>query len=194
MLGNRAGGTALRVGERHLRSVVGGAAIDPWGGVDSTDEYDVDGFYVRSVNKHDHTAQTRVPMHPEVYAEITRLIASGDLAGTPINSYQAFMRDAAVHNMHRLARILKDGRLEEFAAMQRRLAEADALASGAEMLRKLVSEADERLNHATKSGDRVHVEQMLELYEPMCEVIREPYGSELEEVLRDARSWLRAKR
>ena len=179
-----------RVG-RHLRVANDG---DPWGGVDGRDEYDPDGFYVRSLNAHDHVAETRVKMHPDVYAQISQMVSSGDLGGTPINSYAAFMRDAAVHNLHRLARILKDERIEEFARMQRILAQSDQLVVLAENLRKTVSEADDRLNNATKSGDVQLVRQLLEIYEPVSLQLREPYGSELEEICKDARSWLRAKR
>jgi hypothetical protein len=179
-----------RVG-RHLH--VAGVS-DPWGGIDGKDEYDPEGFYVKSLNKHDHTAQTRVPMDPDVYSEINRLVASGDLAGTPIKSYQAFMRDAAVHNMHRIARLLRDERLAEFARIQRLLAQTDQLTVLAETLRKTVTDADDRLNIATKSGDVHLVTSLLEVYEPLSNQLRAPYGEELEEVCKDARSWLRAKR
>lgn len=181
-----------RVGGRHLR--VAGANTDPWGGIDGADEYDPDAFYVRSINKHDHTASTRVPMHPEVYAEICRMLASGELAGTPINSYQAFVRDAVVHNMHRIARLTKNQKLEEFATMQRILAVSDQIAAEAEQLRHLVTDADERLNIATKTGDVRFVETLLDLYEPAIATLHEPYASELEDACKDARSWLRAKR
>lgn len=180
-----------RVGGRHLRVASDG---DPWGGVDGRDEYDPDGFYVRSINAHDHVAETRVKMHPDVYSEISQLVSSGDLGGTPINSYAAFMRDAAVHNLHRLARVLKDGRIEQFAALQRVLAQTDQLMVLAENLRKTVNEADDRLSTATKSGDVLLVRQLLEIYEPVAPQLREPYGAELEEICKDARSWLRAKR
>lgn len=184
-----------RVAQRHLTVARDDdGQYDPWGGVDSKDEYDADAFYVDSTNKHDHTAQTRVPMRPDIYAEITRLIASGELGGTPIRSYQAFMRDAAYHNLYRVSRIIKSGSLEEFADMQRRLAQIDGLAQQAETLRKIVSEADERINVACKAGDKLHVEQMLEMYEPMCDKIREPYATELGDTLHDARRWLKASK
>lgn len=181
-----------RVGRPHLR--IAGKNDDPWGGIDGAEEYDPDGFYVRSLNKHDHSMSTRVPMHPEVYAEISRMLASGELAGTPITSYGAFMRDAAVHEMHRIARLTKNNRLEEFATMQRILATSDQIAAEAEQFRKLITEADERLNLATKTGDKRFVEVLLDLYEPAVAMLHEPYASELEDACKDARSWLRAKR
>ncbi len=121
------------------------------------------------------------------------MVANGDLGGTPITSFQAFVRDACVHNLHRLARVLRNDDMAGFAEMQRRLARVDALAGEAEQLRKMVTEADERINNAIKIADRIYLEQLLDLYEPMCERIRDPYGAELEDTLSDARTWLRAK-
>lgn len=176
-----------RVNDRHLH------VVDPWGGVDSSNAYDPDGFSVISVNKHDHAAPTRVAMNPDVYAEITNLIASGDLRGTPITSYAAFMRDAAVHNLERVGRILNNPGMLEFAAMQRTLAKIDQLQAGAERLRKMVSEADSRLNESTRLNDVEFTTQLVESYEPMIEQIREPYATDLERTVKGARSWLSAK-
>lgn len=176
-----------RVNDRHLH------VVDPWGGVDSSDQYDAEAFYVRSVNKHDHTAQTRVSVHPDTYAEITNLLASGDLGGTPINSYAAFVRDALVHNMHRIGTLLNNPRMVEFAAMQRMLASIDQMDAGVELLRKMVGEADGRLEAATRANDVEHVEQLIEKYEPMVDQIRDPYATQLETALKGARSWLKMK-
>lgn len=176
----------------HLR--VASERVDPWQGVQGTEEYDPEGFYVRSVNKHDHTTQTRVPMHPEVYSKITTMLAQGELLGTPITSYQAFMRDAAVHNMHRIAALTKNGALAEFAALQMHRARADQIAARHDELRKTVEEADERLDIAIKTNNTGYVGQLLDSYEPMIATLSEPYAGELETACKDARTWLRAKR
>jgi len=179
-----------QVAERHLRPVGQGFKAAYEG---TSDEYDESRFYVRSVNKHDHRAETRVSMPPELYSQITHLIASGELGGTPITSYQAFMRDAAVHNLHRIARVKGSAILQELANRQRALARIEQAAEEAAGLAKIVQECDERLNAACKAGDAHHVATLIEMYEGIAAETREPYSLDIEDSLRDARRWLRAR-
>lgn len=176
----------------HLRAVGAGRFSGAYEGT-GDQGYDEDGFYVRSTNEHDHTRETRVAMPPNVKAQIDDLLASGVLAGTPIKSYQSFMRDASVHNLHRLARITGSPELAALARQQRELAVIDQHAEESKRLRSIIVNAGQYLGAAIREGDTFLVRQHVAAYEEVLLSMREPYGSELDEELKDARRWLRAR-
>jgi len=161
-------------------------------GKSHVDQYDPNGFYVKATNHHDHSAQRRVDMDPDVVAQVEKLIASGALVGTPIDGMGAFIRDAMYHNIERLRKIVTDpihsARLQAVADDYRRLAHADSITRDVESKRQIVQGAREALDGAFSAKDERMVGELLDLYEPMVERLREPYDAQLDEILKAAES------
>lgn len=155
------------------------------------DQYDRNGFYVKAANRYDHTAKRTVECDPDVVAQIDKLIASGELKGTPLDGMGAFIRDAMYHNMERIKRFIADpaqaASLQAAADDYRRIAHADGMVRDMEAKRSIVTGARDGLDSAFSARDNAMVDQLLELYEPMVERMREPYSKQLEEVLTVAR-------
>src|SRR5262245_5292547 len=102
---------------------------DSFRGYDASEEYKPDKFYTRSIDpnvKGDSTWK-RCRFPSDVLAEAHRFIHSGALAGTPITSVDALLRDALVHRLHYFADHYDDPVLNEFLANERRLAQVDSL-------------------------------------------------------------------
>lgn len=170
---------------------VAGVPVDPYKGVDARgDDYDPTEFYVRASNHHDHSDNRRMRLDPDITAQVERLIASGDLGGTPITSFNDFVRDAVVHGLHRIAGLVHDQHFTEAAADARRLARADTLVREQMQKAKIVTDCRDAFEGAQRARDKEVVLGLLELYEPMIERLRQPYAGQLEEVLKSAQRWL----
>lgn len=170
---------------------VAGIPVDPYKGVDARgDDYDPTEFYVRATNHHDHSDNRRMRFDPEITAQVERIIASGDLGGTPISSFNDFARDAIVHGLHRIAGLIQDEHFTEAAADARRLAKADGLVREQQMKAKLVATCRDSFDGAMQARDRAVVVSLLDIYEPMIERLREPYAGQMEDVLKMARRWM----
>lgn len=163
-------------------------------GTASTDSYNPDGFYVRSVDGHGHSDWVKERAHPTVTAEIRRLIATGELGGTPINSMGAFMRDALYHECVRIKKLVSDDAFHEFVETQRQLARADAINADRASKVEMIERAKGGLDNAINVGDVSNVLELVELYEGLIDGLREPYRAMLEGELKDARAWLKRVR
>ena len=171
----------------HLRVANG---KNPFKGVDSK-EYDPDGFYVSAQDHNGHTAQTRVTLHPDTKAQIDVLLATGKLAGTPINTYQALMRDAAVHGLHRIGRVLRDPDIIAVAERQMMLAKADMMADEIERLTRVVNDAKQRFDLVRAERDKAGLADFLDIYEAVLPTLRDPFRTRLVRVLDEARGSLK---
>lgn len=156
--------------------------------------YDLDGFYVEAMDKDKQAATlyARVPQH--LLKEIENVIASGDLRSTPIKSKSDFIRDALVHNMHRIGRLVDSQLLKEASEGARRLAEVDALEWKHSEWRDMPERAKKVFSDAQRDGSIDMAQGIVRIFEPSIETIPEPYAAELEAVLRDVRSWLAKRR
>ncbi len=164
--------------------------VDPFRGAHRAgDEYDPHRFYVRATNKHDHSFNTRLRLDPEVVAEVQRVIANGSLAGTEIGSLGDFIRDAMYHRMKFLSGMIDDGHFIEAAEDVRRLAVADSIVRDQQTKTKIVQDARDAVEGGIAARDHTVVTQLIELYEPMVERLREPYAEQLTEALKTARRW-----
>ena len=161
-------------------------------GKSHADQYDRNGFYVRARNRHDHTFKWSGDLDPDVAIQIEKLIASGALLGTPIDSMGAFVRDAMYHNLERIKSMVADpqqaAHLQATADDYRRLAQADSMTRDIASKKVIVQGAREALEEAFASRDDHMVQSLLDLYEPMVDRLRDPYAGQLVEVLDRARS------
>lgn len=158
------------------------------------DEYDPNSFYVRSVDSHGHSAYVKERVDPDVDAQIRRLLASGQLAGTPMTTMGAVVRDALVHWVHKINKLIDDGYFAASAEDARRLARADMIVLEREHKQKILADAKNAFDGAARANDIQNTVDLLELYEPMVEGMRDPYRGELEGILREARAWLKRMR
>ena len=182
----------MGLGERRRLRAVNESRHSSFDGV-AGDDYDPHAFYVRSIDPHGHTIRPRVSIHPDVYAEISRLLASGALIGTPIHVFGDFVRDAITHRMHTLGEQLNDPKLMEAAQTERRIATIDEIVREREGKARLIKDAREALDKGIALEDAINVELMVETYESLIESLRDPYASQLERLVKDARRWLRGK-
>lgn len=166
---------------------------DSFKGYDATEAYDPSSYYVRSIdpNVKGDSMWRRTRFPSDVAAEADRLLTSGALAGTPITSFSALLRDALVHRLHYIAESIDDPQLNEFLANERRLARIDSLVRDRETKRKIVDGAQAALEGAIQAQDKHNVRELLSLYEPMIDGLREPYHEQLERACKRARAWLR---
>ncbi len=170
---------------------IAGTPVDPYAGVRSTgDNYDPTEFYVEGRDRHGHDDNRRVRLNPTITAEVSRLIASGALAGTPIGNVNDFIRDAMVHRMHFIAQMVKDQHFTEAAEDARRLARADSMVREQKAKAKIIQDADDSFEMSAVAQDWEVVQSLLDLYEPMVERLRAPYSGQLEVILKRARQRL----
>ena len=155
------------------------------------DEYDPDAIYVRSVDTHGHSTSTRVNFHPDTAAEISRIIASGALAGTPLDSLSACVRDAMVHWLHKMAVKINDPVLMQAAQMERHIAILDSIAREQGSKTAVVANARSYLDNAMSAGDALTVERLVDAYDKLADGYDEPYAGQIKQCLTSARSWLK---
>lgn len=172
-----------------LRSVDGpGSSYQ--GTAETGDDYDPHAFYVFSVDKQGHNTELRLKLKPDVVAEISTLIASGALGGTPITSIGAFIRDAIVHRMHTIGVLVHDEYFLRAAEDQRRLAQVDMLAWERDAKLKIIENARRQVEQGIQGRDLQHVKELVQLYEPLVSRLRDPYAGQLEDCLKQARRWM----
>lgn len=172
---------------RRLRAVDSNA----WRGAE--DDYDPNAFYVRSCDNkvRGDSTYSKIRFPSEVVAAVSRLISTGQLAGTPIDSWAAFVRDAVVHRMYEVSRMVDDEMFTEEARRQRHLAEAEGWKRESETLSAIVTEAEEGFANARKSGDYEYARRLLSTFERVVDTMREPYQTQLETHMRAAREWVK---
>ena len=164
---------------------------NPWLGV-ADDDYDPDAFYVRSCDNkvRGDSAFAKIRMPAEVYGAIRTLIASGALGNTPINTFEAFARDALVHQMRRISLMVDDETFAEQAKLQRYLAMADSHRAESDTWTATIQGADEGFASAKKTGDRELARRLLATYEVVVEGARDPYKKQLIALMKVARQWV----
>lgn len=172
----------------HLRVVGGGTS---WAGRPTG--YDPEGFYVEAMGK-DKAAATlyvRVPLH--ILTELEHLIASGELKTTPIKSKQEFIRDALVHNMHRINGMVDNGRFSQAVDNARRTAQADVMDRMYATWRETPEKLKQSFANAQHDESVGMAEDILGIYEPMVDSLPAPYSEQIEAVLKDVRKWIARK-
>lgn len=164
--------------------------VDPLRGTTQRgDDYDPHRFYVEATNKHDHSVNTRLRLNPIIVAEVQRALQSGAFIGTEIGSLGDSIRDSMHHRMKFLAGMIDDGHFAAAAEDARRLAVADSIVRDQQTKTKIIADARDAFDGAIAARDRVVVNQLIELYEPMTDRLRDPYTTQLEEILKAARRW-----
>lgn len=172
---------------RHLTPVG-----DPWAGT-TGEQYDPNEFYVRSMDKSKANGEgvtVHVKFPADLIAEASRLIASGSLAGTPIQTLQDAMRDAFVHWMHKVAPLVNDPMFTRAAETQRRLARIDGIGRDYEANQRVLNGADELFSSLQTGHEMRAIDEALHLYDQIVEDMHEPFSSQLREKLTRARRWV----
>lgn len=154
-------------------------------------DYDPAAFYCESQDHNGHSANMRVHIKPEIRAGIERLIATGKLAHTPVNSFSAFVRDALHHRLHQVEQMVDDPFFAHFIENARLAAVIQT--RHAELLSdlQLIADAKLVLEAGMNANDVQNVQTQLLDYESMIPGSREPYAGQLTELTTKARSWLR---
>lgn len=186
------GGRPLRSPTAPLPSDEPGSS---WLGQDSKDRYDRREFYVNSTDDRTTRESTvcKVRFPSSVVAEGAKLIASGALAGTPIDGWSALVRDAVIHRLHDLAQLVNDPHLTEALNDMRRQAVIDGIVREQEQKKKLIEDARKAFGNGQSSDDVVFVRVLVERYVEVLESLRDPYAKQLQKLIVDAQEWLARK-
>lgn len=165
---------------------------DSFKGYDASEAYDPANYYTRSIDPkvQGDSQWRRVRFPTDITAEADRLLSSGALAGTPLTSFAALVRDALIHRLHYIASTMNDPHLNEFLANERRLSTVDSLIRDRETKARIVKDAEIALDGAIQHNDRWNATELLKMYEPMIDGMREPYGPQLDTACKKARRWL----
>lgn len=176
---------------RKLRAV-GESEVSSWLG--TSNEYDPDKLYVesRDRDKESATLYTKIPGH--VMAELERLLAGGQLSGTPLQTKHDIVRDALVHEMHKLVDMVHDQRFAKAAETARQDAQADTMRRIYARYREIPQRVREMFLEAQGDGSVEMADELVGIYEPMIDSIPEPFAGKLEAELKQVRTWLSRNR
>lgn len=163
--------------------------FDPWD-TERGQSYDLDTFYTRSTNKHDHSAECKFRFPPHLQAAVVEIVASKQFP--QLRSLQDFWRDAAVHRLHYLNDIIQDGRLDKQLSLEMRACRVAEKQKEVEELKDVVDRHTNNLELALSMRDREAISDSLAMLEDDLPNIRNPYRAMLRELARKFRNELKS--
>ena len=168
--------------------------IDPFSGADNA--YDPDKFYVEACDRtgkaESTTKQLKIPAY--MATEISRLIASGNLGGTPIQHFNDAVRDALVHWMHKISVQVEAGKFTESAERARLSGELDAIEVVVEGYRTDVQRVRDISAMAMGDGSIAIAQQLVDAYGPILERLPKPWYDQMAETLATLEKWINQNR
>ncbi len=117
----------------------------------TSDNYDLDEFYTRSVDKRGHHSSAYISIPPELSAEIQEMVASKSFPAYRTAGH--FWRDASIHRLHYLAQRGENPRLARFIRLQVHLANAEALLAEQRQHADLLEKFGTAMEQAHERGD-----------------------------------------
>ena len=147
-------------------------------------EYSRDQFHTRSTDGHGHQRHLRVNLPPNLFARMNQLIGEFSAYRTP----QDVARDAIYHRLKYLNdHVVRDPQFDHVLAIEARKNELSRLQDELQATRELVDAARETVAVAAKNEDWIALSTAIEMAELEIDGLREPYATQLQEVVRDAR-------
>lgn len=152
--------------------------------------YDPKAFYTRASDEFGHSGYVRSKIHPDQIALITRMLQSGHLANTPLDTVGAFVRDAVTHRIWQVASFIND---PEFVAAAQAMAAHSAVTSLAarhDERRRFVAESKKGFEEFRLAGDSVSVRELIAALESRVEHEREPFRGQIITLIEESTRWL----
>jgi hypothetical protein len=166
--------------DRDAGGVTFGSTADPvW---TPSDSYNRDHFYIRTAKRNEPTDRAHIRLSPDVAAQIVHEIQAGRW---PYRTTSDFHRDAAIHRLHDLSRMIDDPALTRFSLAQRNLAQAEQLKAEMDRLIELLAHWEEAAEMAVKHDDWLALAGLLRQGWDAADEIRDPYATRLRGKLRD---------
>lgn len=162
--------------------------FDPWS-TEDTQKYSEDHFYTRSTNKHDHSAEGRFRLPPQVYGRIQELIDSKHFPR--YRSTSDFFRDAAIHRLVYLNGLVGNGDTTKALTLEMRLCRVEQTGIEMESIEGLIDRHQEQLEKAAKVRDQRRLSRLIGFLEDDLETLEEPYRTTLAKVGEVYRSQLK---
>lgn len=161
----------------------------PWT-TEDTARYSTDQFYTRATNAHDHSAKLRLHLPPDALAAAEEVIQQ-------VPAYRSIadlLRDALYHRVHYLAtdRKMSTPIIDRWLDLEAGQAAIDRARVEIEMHKAIVTDARRTLDELLTVGDRGQALLMLEALEPTLEAMRDPWHSQLAQVIAAAYRRLRS--
>lgn len=149
---------------------------DPFEGAPS-EGYDPNSFYTRSIDKYGHARKRVIYFDPHIVDAIENALKSGKLAGTPLTSFEAVCRDALVHQMHRLEKLIDEPEIARAAELERKLSRIHLMAERGAKSEALVNAALNAIDEAIERRDWDLLSDMVEDYEQIAAGLNEPWST-----------------
>lgn len=163
--------------------------FDPWS-TEKGNEYDPNKFYTRSTNQHDHSADIRFRLPPHLAGRINEIVSSKRFP--QLRSTADFYRDAAVHRLHHLNKMMQDPELANMLNIEIRLAIIEARQQEVDSLREAVEKHKQQLESAWQSNDYDAIADSLADVEESIPFYRNPYRRQLQELVTQFKPRLKA--
>lgn len=148
-----------------------------WQTSGAKEAYDVNKYYVKSTNNHDHSGSVHVKMEKGLMAEIWNVVNSGII--DEYDSFTDFLRDAAYHRMEHLRPIVNDPNFDKFVDSERRRAVFDRIKREQDQQFYDLEDIKLRLQTAQQRADKAGLDAMLEYCESELGNFRDPYLGQL---------------
>ena len=154
------------------------ADVDPYEGT-GTDSYDPNAFYTRSIDKYGHSRKRVVYYDPHVVDAIENAIKSGKLAGTPITSFEALCRDALVHQMHRIEKLVDEPEFIRAAETERKISRFHLIAERGAKDEAMVTSMMNAVDEAIERKDWETLSNLVDVCDEISNEMLEPWSSRI---------------
>lgn len=162
--------------------------FDPWD-TEKGQSYSADRFYTRSTNKHDHSAEGKFRLPPQIQAQIAQIVESKRYP--QLRSIQDFYRDSVIHRLHYLNEQIGDDRLDKQLSLEMRACRVDEMRREVEDLKDIIDNHTNNLELAMSMKDGQAISDSLALLEDDLPAVREPYRAMLKDLAKRYRRELK---